>query len=177
MIPSSTIEKTRLPAEDAEMLGRHLADEADAQQEVFRRLGEQERLLARHDVGGLERFLRESDPILARLQTLIETRIRILRLLGRRLGMPAESVTVTRVLERLDQPDRERLSGRAASLRKALKDVDRRARRVNVMLRYAADTNHALLDALLGSPSPLRPYQPDGTRAPSAGLPRFAREL
>jgi hypothetical protein len=159
------------------MFGRHLAQETEAQHEVLRRLGEQEKLLARHDVGGLERFLRDSDPILARLQGLTEMRIRILNLLGKRLGVPPESVSVTRVLERVGDPEGESLRDRAAALRKVLKEVDRRTRRVNVMLRYASDTNHALLDALLGGPAPLRTYQADGTRAPSAGIPRFAREI
>src|SRR5436190_19246395 len=114
---AATSDRT-LATEDAEMLGRHLVDEADAQQEVLKRLCEQEKLLARHDVKGLEKLLVESDPILARLQGLLQTRIRITSLIGRRLGVPPESVSVSRVLEKVAPPDRDRLSGRAAELRR-----------------------------------------------------------
>ena len=177
MNPGTLHEPMRLSTEDADLLGRHIAEEMAAQREVLQRLAEQERLLARHDVDGLKRFLRESDPILARLQGLTEARMRVMSLLGKRLGVPAESVSVSRVLESIGSAEKNRLDGDAAGLRILLKDVERRTRRVNVMLRYASETNHALLHTLLGEPAPLRPYQPDGRRVPSSGMPHFARDF
>jgi hypothetical protein len=159
------------------MLGRHIVEETAAQREVLGKLVEQEKLLARHDVNGLKQSLMESDPILARLQALIEARMRILNLFGRRLGVPAESVSVSLVLESTGAAEKNRLNGHAAELRKLLKDVERRTRRVNVMLRYARETDHAILHALLGEQAPLRPYQPDGRRVPSSGMPHFARDI
>lgn len=169
--------ETKLTADDADLLGCHLAEEVQAQQEVLRRLGEQERLLVAHDVDGLHRFLLDGDPLLARLQALTEMRIRITSLLGRRLGVPAEAVSVTRVLASVTPDVRGRIEREAAALRKLLAEVERRTRRVNVLLHSAADTNQALLHALLGEQAPLRPYRADGRRTPSSGLPHFAREL
>jgi hypothetical protein len=177
MKPATTIECEPLAAEDADMLARHLADETEAQREVLRRLADQERLLARHDIRSLERNLLESDPILARLQTLMQTRIRIMTLLGKRLGVAPEAVSMSQVAARVGPEARDRLVRAAAELRKVLEDVARHTGRVNVMLRYAADTDRALLDALLGGQSPLRPYGQDGRRQASSALPRFAREF
>jgi hypothetical protein len=167
----------RLSREDAELLDRHLTDETATQQEILRQLAEQERLLAKHDVKGLKRFLVDSDPTLARLQGLTEMRMRIMSLLAKRLGVAPETVTVTRVLASVASPERDRLDGHAAELRKLLGEVERRTRRVNVLLRCASETNSALLHGILGEPAPLRPYGPGGQRGPATGLPHFAREI
>jgi FlgN protein len=177
MSQNAISENPKLTQEDAEMLGRHLADEAATQQEVLGRLVEQERLLARHDVNGLKKLLIDSDPMLARLQALTEMRLRIMSLLGKRLGVPADSVSVTRVLADVPAEHKDRLDAHAAGLRKVLGEVEKRTRRVNVLLRCASETNSALLHGILGDAAPLRPYQPDGSRAPSSGLPHFAREI
>jgi hypothetical protein len=177
MSKNALCENPEISQEDADLLGRHLAEETAAQQEVLRQLIEQERLLAKHDVTGLKRLLIDSDPMLARLQALTEVRMRILSLLGKRLGVPPESVSVTRVLASIAPPHKSRLDGNAAELRKLLGEVERRTRRVNVLLRCASETNSALLHGMLGEVAPLRPYQPDGRRAPASGLPHFAREI
>jgi FlgN protein len=174
---NATCEAPRLTQEDAELLGRHLADETAAQQEVLRQLVEQERLLARHDVNGLKRLLVDSDPVLAKLQGLTEMRMRIMSLLGKRLGIPPESVSVSRVLASIAPPHGSRLDGHAAELRKLLGEVERRTRRVNVLLRCASDTNSALLHGILGETAPLRPYRPDGQPVRATGMPHFAREI
>lgn len=162
---------------DVELLEHHLAEEISAQREVLGRLTDQQQLLVKNDVNGLKRFLAESDPILARLQGLTEMRLRIMSLLAKRLGISVDSCTITRVLESVDADDRARLGKSADELRIVLKDVDRRTRRVNVLLRHASETNQALLHALLGEETPLRLYRPDGQRAPSSGLPHFARDF
>lgn len=177
MTQKAVCEVPRLSQEDADLLSRHLADETAAQKDVLSQLVEQERLLAKHDVNGLKKMLVGSDPMLARLQALTEMRMRIVSLLAKRLGLPPEAVSVTRVLESLGSSDKSRLGGTAAELRKLLGEVERRTRRVNVLLRCASDTNSAFIHGMLGETTPLRPYQQDGRRAPSSGIPHFAREL
>jgi hypothetical protein len=173
----TTCETSRLSAADVELLEHHLRDEVGAQNEVLRRLAEQERLVVKNDVAGLKQFLAESDPILARLQTLTEMRLRIMSLLARRLGIPVDACSVSRVLESVDGDDREKLACAAAGLHTALKDVERRTRRVNVLLRHAAETNQALLHALLGEEAPLKLYRPDGQCTPATGVPHFAKDF
>jgi flagellar biosynthesis/type III secretory pathway chaperone len=168
---------SRLTAADVELLEHHLGDEISAQNEVLGRLTEQERLLVKNDVAGLKKFLAESDPLLARLQTLTEMRMRIMTLLSRRLGIQVDACTVRVVLESVDADDRQRLASSAAELHAILKNVEKRTRRVNVLLRHAAETNESLLHALLGDEAPLRLYRPDGQRTPSTGLPHFARDF
>jgi hypothetical protein len=170
-------EAPRLIPADVELLAHHLAEEIAAQQDVLRRLAHQERLLVTNDVNGLKQFLADSDPMLARLQALTEMRLRIMSLFARRLGVSVDSCTVARVLDNVDQEDRERLASAARELRSTLRDVDARTRRVNVLLRHAAETNEALLHGLLGGQAPLRTYQADGRRAPPPGLPHFARDF
>jgi FlgN protein len=177
MSPTAICESPTLSSVDADLLERHLTHETTAQQEVLRHLGEQERLLAGHDVAGLKRLLSGSDPVLARLQEITEARIRIMEALGKGLGRPAAEVTIARVLDALEPRDRDRLGARAAEVRKLVAEVERRTRRVTVLLRCAAETNDALLHGILGGEAPLRPYQPDGRRAPSAGLSHFTREF
>ena len=128
-------------------------------------------------MGDPGRFLVDSDPMLARLQTLTEMRMRIMSLLAKRLGLSTEACSMDRVLEAVEDDDRARLEAQAAALKKLLQAVVRHTRRVNVLLRNASETNQALLHALLGEHTPLRPYLPDGQRAPSSGLPHFSRDL
>src|SRR5687767_7870038 len=158
-------EAPRLFSADIELLEHHLAEETSAQRELLGRLTEQQRLLVKNDVNGLKKLLAESDPMLARLQSLTEMRFRIMSLLAKRLGIPVDSCSVTRLLESVDADDGARLGKAANELRVVLKDVDRRSRRVNVLLRHASETNQALLHALLGEHTPLRLYRPDGQRA------------
>lgn len=170
-------EAPRLTSADIELLEHHLGDEIATQQEVMKRLGEQEGLLVRNDVAGLKKFLAESDPMLARLQTLTQMRLRIMSLLSRRLDMTVGQCTVKHVVEAAGGDDRSTLTGLAATLKDLLKDVDRRTRRVNLLLRHAAETNDLLLHAILGDSAPARLYRPDGSRAPSVGLPHFTKVL
>jgi hypothetical protein len=173
----SVCEQTRLSAADIELLAHHLSEEKAAQEEVLRGLIRQERLLVTNDAAGLRQLLVESDPTLARLQALTGMRMRIMGLIAKRLGVAAEACTLETVLEDLDGPDRARLASQAAELRKVIREVVLHTRRVNVLLRHASDTNQVLLHALLGEDAPLRPYLPDGQRAPSTGLSRFARDF
>jgi flagellar biosynthesis/type III secretory pathway chaperone len=173
----SVCEISMLTSADIELLGHHLTEEISAQEDVLRRLGEQERFLVKNDVNGLKQFLAESDPMLARLQSLTEMRMRIMGLFAKRLGIPVDSCSVSRVLASIEPDDRERLSEQANVLRNLLKEVDRRTRRVNVLLRHASETNQALLHALLGEHAPLRLYSPDGKRPVTSGLPHFARDF
>jgi hypothetical protein len=170
-------EAAMLSCADVELLEHHLSQEIAAQGEVLRGLQEQERLLVKNDVEGLRRFLAESDPLLARLQALTEMRMRIVALLAKHLGIDPSACGLRDVLEAVADADRERLSAQAARLRSKLKEVDRITRRVNVLLRHAAETNEALLHALLGGPAPLRTYGPDGQATSSGAAPRFTRDL
>jgi hypothetical protein len=170
-------EEAMLASADVELLEDHLGEEIAAQEVVLQRLEEQERLLVANDVPGLRAFLAGSDPVLARLQALTEMRLRIMSLLGKRLGIPVDSCTVTRVLEAAESEDRARLAGQAVKLKAILKDVSKRTRRVNVLLRHASDTTQALIHALLGGPAPVRLYGPDGQRSAPSGVPHFARDV
>jgi hypothetical protein len=177
MSQTATCEKRTLPAGDADMLGRHLADEASAQREVIRHLADQERLLVRNDVAGLRARLADGDPMLARLQALTVSRMAILVVLARRLGVPADDVTMDLVLDAVDAADRDHLAARTFELKKLLAEVGHRTRRVNALLRSASDTNEALLHGVLGGQAPIRTYRPDGRRGPHSGLSHFTREI
>jgi hypothetical protein len=98
-------------------------------------------------------------------------------MLGRKLGIAADDLSVSRILESVDSEDAERLARRSSELKRLLKEVAARTRRVNVLLRHAAETNRVLLHALLGETAPLRPYRPDGNPAPASGLSHFSKEL
>jgi hypothetical protein len=172
-----TVCEIRLTSADVALLEDHLEAEIAGQEEVLKRLAEQEALLVRNDVAGLKRFLADSDPMLARLQTLTEMRLRIMSLLSRRLGVHVDACTVADVLDAADDTDRAALAALRENLRGVLVQVDRRTRRVNALLRQAADTNEILLHAILGDSPPARVYRPDGRRVPAAGLPHFTKVL
>jgi hypothetical protein len=170
-------EAAMLASADVELLEDHLGEEIAAQEIVLERLAEQERLLVANDVEGLKTFLAGSDPVLARLQTLTEMRLRIMSLLGKRLGIPVDACTVSRVLEAAEPEDRTRLAGETERLKAILKDVSKRTRRVNVLLRHASETNQALIHALLGGQAPPKLYGPDGQRTQPSSVPHFSRDF
>ncbi len=170
---------SRVTSADAAQLSSYLRDELTIQDVVQQRLVEKERLIVKQDTAGLQALLAECEPVLQHLEELTQRRLRILSLIGRRLGLPAEDITMQEVIDHTDEPDRAELADLREKLRDRLQQVGRLNRRVNVLIRHALDTNRALLHVLFGERQPrARGYaasgQPVDTISPS---PHFSREL
>lgn len=169
----------RLTSADAAQLSSYLQDEVAAQSHAFDRMTEKERLIVKQDVPGLQKFLTEAEPLLAQMEELTQRRLRIMALVGRRLGLAPDLVTMQTVIEHADDADRDELTTHTSRLRDVLQKVGRLNRRINVLIRHALDTNRALLHALFGDGSPrVRSYGAGGKPVDPVSVgPRFSREI
>lgn len=161
MTAPTTVAKTEprnLTVTEVELLVTYLRDEAEAQGTLLEALREKEAALVQQDVARLKACLNETLPIVNRLEGLTHRRLRILRSLGMQVGLPADQIQMTTLLEHADPEDRGRLYAALESLREILVAIGAQNRRNQVLIRNGIETNRALVHALFGEGDVNRVY-------------------
>lgn len=158
----STVSDAPAPAtlnrQEVELLSGWLEDEITIQGRLLEALRSKEELLIRQDMQGLQQCLKDSFPIVNRIEELTHRRIRILRSLGRRLELDGEVSDLQAVLDRARGEDRRRLEEAHGRLREVLALIGRQNRRNQVLIRNGIELNRALVHTLFGDGLPGHTY-------------------
>ena len=147
-----------LASSDVDLLVAYLLDEEEVQSQLHRKLGEKERYLVKQDLDALETCLRETEPVVKRLEICTHRRVRILRALGGRLGMQPEEIQISSLLERCSDQDRLRLEEARNRLRDVLVQIGNQNRRNHVLIKNGIELNESLVMALFGRGEVRRTY-------------------
>ena len=158
-IMAGTAEQERqLEPAEVDLLVQYLDDEAGLQETLLERLAEKERHLVAQDLDALEACLKDTEPLVIRLEELTHRRIRVLGALAKRLGIPLEEVRLGKLLERSPADATERLGRAREALRDVLARVGAQNRRNNVLIRNGIELNRTLIHTIFGDGQTRRTY-------------------
>lgn len=139
-----------LDGKDVDLLAGYLDEECQVQRLLLEQLREKERRLVSQDVEAIAACLKETSPLVSRLEEMTHRRVRILRSLGRRVGLSEDQVQLPQLIARTAPEQREQLETSRLELKEILRQIGEQNRKNQVLVRNGIELNRRLVHALFG---------------------------